>query len=384
MAKRGAGEGSIRKRPNGQYEARLTLENGERHSLYGRTYEEARRKLARAIRDRDDGLLLLGDARQTVGKYLASWLHVARATVSVGTYEQYESRVRIHLLPAFGRIRLTELTPQHVQHLMASMLHRGLSPNTVRATRATLTRALNEAMAQGLLARNVATLTRSPKAQRGEMRVYDDGQVRRLLAAASGTRHEAIITLAVTSGMREGELLALTWRNVSLDGRYVQVQTSLRRLRETGLTIKDVKTGHSRRKIELSTLAVEALRRHRARQNAERLKAGAHWHDNDLVFPNTLGQPEAANSLLYRDYRPIVRRAGLPFIRFHDLRHTAATLLLLKGVHPKKVSEMLGHASVAITLSVYSHVLPTMQRDAAAAMDELFTLAPTRDTETSS
>lgn len=374
--RRGKGEGNIRKKANGQYEARLTLDNGERKSLYGRTYEEARRKLAAAIRERDDGLLLLGDARQTVARYLANWLHVVQTTVSAGTYEQYESRVRVHIVPAIGRVRLSELTPQHVQHLQASMLHAGLAPNTVKATRTTLIRALNEAMTQGMLARNVATLTRAPKVRRAEMRVYDDAQVRRLLAVAAETRHEAIITLAVTTGMREGELLALTWRNVSLDGRYLQVQRNLRRLRETGLTMQDTKTAYSRRKIDLSELAVDALRRHRARQNAERLRAGDAWHDHDLVFPNTLGKPEAANSLVYRDYVPIVKRAGLPYIHFHDLRHTAATLLLLKNINPKKVSEMLGHANVAITLSLYSHVLPTMQRDAAQAMDELLNAPP--------
>jgi integrase len=204
------------------------------------------------------------------------------------------------------------------------------------------------------------------------MHVYDEGQVRALLNAAVGTRLEALLTLAVTTGMREGELLGLKWRNVNLDRRYLQVQTQLRRLRNAGLTIKDTKTGPSRRKIELSDLAVDALRRHRARQIEDRLALGPAWHDEfDLVFPNGVGNPMDASDLAERTYPRLVKQAGLPYIRFHDLRHTAATLLLLKGVHPKKVSEMLGHASVAITLTIYSHVLPSLGRDTASAMDAL-------------
>ena len=372
--RRGAGEGSIRPRKGGGYEARLTLADGSRPSLYGATYEEARRKLAAAIRERDEGVLQLGDARQTVGRYLTSWLQVDRATVSEGSYEQHESRVRVHITPAIGRVRLVELTPQHVQHMMAGMLNQGLAPNTVRAVRSTLHKALQDALAQGIVSRNVVELARPPRARRAEMRVYDEQQTQRLLrvAAEASTRAEALLTLAVTTGMREGELLSLTWRNVSLDGRYLHVQTNLRRLRNRRHIVKDVKTEHGRRKIELSDRAVDALRRHRVKQHAERLAMGATWEDRDLVFPNTRGRHATHSSTLERLFHPLARQAGLPLIHFHDLRHTAATLLLLKGVHPKKVSEMLGHASITITLALYSHVLPSMHRDAATAMDELF------------
>lgn len=386
--RRGAGEGSIRKRVgrNGaiQYEARLTLTDGSRHSFYGATYEEARRKLAAAIRERDEGVLQLGDARQTVARYLASWLQIDRATVSEGSYEQHESRVRVHMLPALGRVRLLELTPQHIQHMMAGMLSKGLSPNTVRGVRGTLHKALADAVEQGMLARNVAAVTRPPRPRQAEMRVYDERQAQRLLETAAGTRMEALVTLALTTGMREGELLSLKWRNVSLDGRYLQVQTSQRRIKGRGLVTKETKTAHGRRKIELSDRAVDALRRHRARQAEERLALGAAWDDHDLVFPNRRGRPTGQSSNLNRDYIPLVRKAGLPYIRFHDLRHTAATLLLLKGVHPKKVSEMLGHSSITITLSLYSHVLPSMHRDAATAMDELFPVGVSEGVKTPS
>ena len=268
------------------WEARVTLDDGRRKSLYGRTRAEVAQKLAATIRDRDRGALIARDERQTVATYLASWLIVVKPTIGDSTWENYELNVRRYIVPAFGRTRLAKLTPQQVQALMAEMLTAGLAPRTVRTMRAVLRRALNEALALGLVTRNVAALVRAPKAPRGEMHVYDSEQVRRLLeVGAAGTRLEALLTLAVTSGMREGELLGLHWRNVDLDSEYLQVQTSLRRLHDKGLTIRDVKTGYSRRKVELPEVAIEALRRHRVRQTEERLRLGELWQNNDLSLP---------------------------------------------------------------------------------------------------
>lgn len=371
MSRRGNGEGTIRQRARGDWEARYTGADGKQHSLYAKTRTEVARKLAGVLRDMDRGFTPRGTERQSVARYLASWLKTVEATVELSTYISYEGHVRKHIVPAFGQVPLVELTPQHIQHLMADMLKAGAAPNTVRNVRSTLRRALNEAMAEGILARNVALLTRKPKAMRPEMRVYDEAQTRRLFQVAAATRHEALVIMAATTGARLGELLALTWRNVNLERGYAQIQTNARRYTGRGIVMKDVKTNMSRRKLELPRVAIEALRRQRVKLAAERLKAGPAYHDHDLVFPTGVGTPIAASNF-WREYKRIVARAGLPYIRPHDLRHTAATLALLKGVNPKKVSEMLGHSSVAITLSLYSHVLPTMQRDVTEAMDELF------------
>src|SRR5690348_6633264 len=188
---------------------------------------------------------------------------------------------------------------------MATLLANGLAPNTVRNVRATLRQALSEAMTLGLVTRNVAALTRKPKARRGEMHVYNEVQVRQLLEGAAETRHEALLTLAVTTGARLGELFALTWRNVSLEQGYIQIQTSARRFSGTGVTIKDVKTGRSRRNIELSATAVPALRRHRVRQHEERLRRAKVWQDRDLVFPTGNGTPMAVSNF-HREYRRIL------------------------------------------------------------------------------
>jgi integrase len=195
-------------------------------------------------------------------------------------------------------------------------------------------------------------------------------QARRFLEQAHGDRLEALYALAITCGMRLGELLALRWSDVELEHGYLIVQRSLRRSKGTWI-YTEPKTVHGRRKLILTGIACEALHRHRARQATERLALGPIWNNNELVFTNEVGQPLPGTTIYRERFLPLCRHAGVPTIRFHDLRHTAATLLLLQGVNAKVVSEMLGHASVTITLNLYAHVLPDMQKDAAAAIDRL-------------
>ena len=182
--------------------------------------------------------------------------------------------------------------------------------------------------------------------------------------------------LAVTTGMRIGELLGLCWGDVDLHNAVVLITQSLQES-AVGLgtfILGQPKTSHSRRRISLSQSAVHSLLAHRERQGKERQRCADMWDSRyNLVFPNTLGRPMHPSHLREREFYPLLRRAGLPYIRFHDLRHTAATLLLRRGVNPKIVSEMLGHANIGITLDVYSHVTPDMQEAAARTMDELLT-----------
>jgi len=201
------------------------------------------------------------------------------------------------------------------------------------------------------------------------MQTLDANQVRTLLGVAKGDRLEALYVLAVTTGMRQGELLGLRWRDVNLDRRRVAVRGNLQR-EGSGMTIAEPKTPRSRRQIHLSEIARDALLQHQFRQQGERRLAANLWDGSlGLVFSNQVGRPIEATNMIRRSFHPMLAGAGLPRIRFHDLRHTAATLLLSSGVHPKIASEMLGHSSVAFTLDVYSHVTETLQREAALAMD---------------
>jgi integrase len=199
------------------------------------------------------------------------------------------------------------------------------------------------------------------------MMALSPDQARSLLEAAQGDRFEALYVLALSTGMRQGELLALKWPNVNLDARHLAVRSTLRRADE-GFEFNEPKTARSRRQVSLTLAAVAALKRHRARQLEERLRQ-PYWQDANLVFASEVGTPVEATNLIRRSFRPLLLRAGLPQIRFHDLRHTAATLLLGQGVHPKVASEMLGHSSISITLDLYSHVTPTMQQTAVDALD---------------
>jgi integrase len=368
MAKRGNSEGTIRRRSDGRWEARLFMPDGTRKSLYGATRQEVARELATAMRDREQGLSALDD-RQTVGEYLAAWIESYRQRRRITSYLRYERVIRRHLQPGLGKLVLSKLTPQQVETFYTRKLAEGDTPYNVRNCHKVLRAALTDAMWLGLVHRNVASLARPPRSRSRDMAIYTEKQAHSLLNTARGTRLEAVLMLALATGMREGELLALTWPDVDLERATVLVHANLIWTKD-GFTFEDGKTDHSRRRIALPSTAVEALRQHRDRQTLHRRHVEEAWTDLDLVFPNAIGRPWDASNFRNAFYR-LLKRAGLPRIRPHDLRHTAATLLLAHGVNVKVVSEMLGHSSIAITLGIYGHLLPHMQREAAEVMDTL-------------
>ncbi len=368
MSKRRAnGEGSVYKRSDGRWAASVSVDQGRRKYFYAQTRHEVGRKLATALKARQDGLPLVAE-RQTVAKYLEQWLESARPSLRPKTWLRYEQLLRLHAVHEIGNVPLARLSPQHLQRLYASRLKAGLSPGSVVQLHAVLRRAFGQASRWGLVPRNVVSLVTPPRRSRREMETFSPDQAKAFLAAAEGDRLEALYVLALNTGMRQGELLALRWKDVDPDAGVLQVRATLQRTRE-GFVFAEPKTASSRRQVALTRSAVEALRRHRAWQIEERLRLGAAWEDGDLVFANEVGQPIEATALLRRSFYPLLERADLPRIRFHDLRHTAATLLLGQGVHPKIVSEMLGHSQIAITLDLYSHVTPTMQRQAVEALE---------------
>ena len=367
--KRANGEGGIRQRPDGVYEARITLTDGKRRSIYGKTREEVSTAMITALSDRNKGLPVAVDGKQTVKTYLEGWLAAIRGNVRPKTYQGYECYTRVHVLPALGKVRMAKLTPQHLQAFYSKKLEGDLSPTTVRHIHATLHRAFQQAVRWGVVARNVADLVDAPRRAQHQMVALSPEQARTLLEAAAGDRLEALYVLAVTTGMREGELLGLHWKDVDMETATLQVRTIVQRTKVAGLAFSEPKTASSRRQVALAGMAIAALRRRKVMQAEERLKAGPDWQDNDLVFPNTLGKPMEATNLLHRSFKPLLEKAGLPPMRFHGLRHTAATIYLRKRVPAKVVSEMLGHSNIGITLQVYSHVLPDMQREATAAME---------------
>jgi len=325
-------------------------------------------KLTTALKAKQDGLPIVSD-QETVRTYLESWLVTVEPSVRPQTFRRYEQYVRLHSIPVIGSVRLSRLTPEHLQRLYSNRISAGLSPMSVRHLHAVLHNALGHAARWGKVARNVADLVSPLRAARLEMRTLSPEQARRLLDAAQGDRLEALYVLALTTGMRQGECLALRWQDVDLDGAVLSVTATLQRTKD-GFALQEPKTARSRRQIVLTRHAVNALRQHRARQLEERLRC-PYWQETDLEFTTYVGTPIEARNLMRREFYPLLERAGLPAIRFHDLRHSAATLMLGSGVHPKVASEMLGHSQIAVTLDLYSHVTPTMQAQAAEAMDAL-------------
>jgi integrase len=369
VRKRANGEGSVSRRPDGRWMGRITLPNGRRKTLYGPTKDETA-KMVRALVHQQDAGVPIPTEDPPLRDFLQTWLAAVEHTLRPTTYRRYEQVVRTDLIPELGGVRLSKLNPAHVHRLHGSLLNRGLSTTSVHHVHAVLHRALNQGVRWGYVLRNAASLVDAPRMERHEFRTLSSDEARAFLKEAEGDRHHALYALALTTGMRQGELLALQWRNVDLKRATLHIRGSLERRAKT-LAIGQPKTRTSRRQVRLTATAVEALRQHRLRQNEERLRVGAAWEDNDLVFCTEVGTPASASNLLNRSFRPLLKRAGIERIRFHDLRHTAATLLLEQGLHPKLVSEMLGHSTIAITLDLYSHVTESMHKQAADAMDAI-------------
>ena len=372
MGRRGHGEGSIYQRKDGRWAASIMLENRKRKTFYGKTKKEALEQLKKALFEQQQGTLVVG-AQQTLAHYLNDWLKVHKLAVRPRSYERYEAIVRLHLIPRLGNIPLQKLTAQHLDKLYAEKLESGLSPTTVTAIHTMLHTALEKAIRLGLLSRNVCDLVSPPRKIHKEIRPLSPEQVHQLLEAAKDHPQETLFILALATGMRRGELLGLKWQDIDLAKGILRVRRALTRM-PTGLGYKETepKTKMSRRSIALTLFALEALKKHEAKQLEMKVKAGAAWQDHDYVFCTPVGTHLSPGYDVLVQFKKLLKKAGLPDIRFHDLRHSTATLLLTKGVHPKVVQEILGHSEISMTMDTYSHVLPTMQKDAMDWLNDIF------------
>jgi integrase len=374
--KRANGEGSISRRPNGTWAAAASLPNGRRKFFYGKTREDVRRKLSRALHAIDVGTL--ADSKGiTVAEFLDQWLtEVVQPNVRPWTYKGYEVHVRLHLKPSIGHIPLDKLTPLHVQQLLNAKKSEGLSAKSIRYIRGTLRTALNQAVRWELLTRNPAGLVDGPRVEHYEIHPFTPDEARTFLAALKGDRLEALYSVALTMGLRQGEALGLCWKEVDLEMGYLRVSQQLQRF-DGKTRLVEPKTPRSRRTLALPASIVRALKEHRDRQQSEREAAGDKWTETGLVFTTPNGKPIDATRVS-KDFHRHLDRAGLSQRRFHDLRHSCATLLLVQGVSPRVVMEVLGHSQISLTMNTYTHVLPELRRQAADRMDELLNRSPER------
>lgn len=371
--RRGRGEGTVYRRPNGTWCGALTTgwtEEGkqQRVYVYGRDKAEVLEKLDRLTHDKVDGMLVQ-PSREKVGPFLRRWLeHVAKPAVRPSTYRLYEGIARLHLIPKIGGLSVTRLTPANVQHLLADLSKEEQHPRTQQMIVGVLRRALNAAVRQGIVPRNVTDAVTKPRVPKPEMQTWTPEQVGTFLKVARQDRPYALYVLALTTGMRRGELFGLQWQDLDLDAGSLSLKRQLTDNNGHPATV-ELKTKTSQRKVDLSPqVAVAALRAHRKRMFKE-----GHVRPEGLVFVDSEGNPLRPSNFLRRDFFPLVKRAQVPRIRFHDLRHTAATLMLQQGVNPKVVAERLGHSTIRLTMDLYGHAWPSMQQEAAEKIDALVT-----------
>ena len=370
MAKnRGHNEGTIYQRPDGRWCAQVSL-SGHRLTHYAKTQRECREWLKTTLAQVSDGLTI-ESARTTLGGYLEKWMEASRSRFRPRTTYLYDGVIRQHIVPYIGDIKLKDLRPDHIQSLYTARMKDGVGVRTIHLMHAILHRALDQAMRWGLITRNPTDAVDKPSLKTGEMKVLEPGQVATLLEAARPGHQEALYYLAVTTGLREGELLGLRWSDLDWETGRLQVQRQLQYVPGQGKVFSEPKSSAGRRSIMLGATALEKLREHREHQHMQRLFAGDRWQENDLMFTCFHGGPIDPCNLL-QSFKRLLKRAGLPEIRFHDLRHTAATLMLKEGVHPKIVQERLGHSNISLTLNTYSHIIPGMQEDAAKKLDAMF------------
>lgn len=369
MSRRRYGAGSIyQRKSDGQWCA--AVYTGKRQKLlYGRSFAEVKAKLAAAQAELNKGRLPARRA-PTVAEFLRSWLESSvKPRVRPLTYAGYKVNVEKHLVPILGKIPLDQLTPQHVQDMINGRLAAGLSGKSVAYIHQVLRTALGLAVRWDLAPRNVARLVDRPRIERPPIQPLSPYEARKFMRAIRGHRLEALFSVALALGLRQGEALGLRWQDVDFGANTLQVNHQLQRI-EGQLTLVPPKTPKSRRTLVMPTTTAERLREHQKRQVAEKLWAGAKWHDSDLIFANRVGGPTQARHVITQ-FHDALAGAGIRSVRFHDLRHSCATLLLVQGVSPRVVMEVLGHSEIALTMNAYSHVIPELQREAAQKMQAI-------------
>lgn len=367
---------SIKKRGNDTWQVRIFLgRDGNGKIKHFNETIKGKRKDAEIFETKKKRELDLGifieHSKITVDEYLDKWLEVsAKSRLKERTFDDYVEYLKRYVRPIIGKNHLSKIRPLDIQSIYTQMLAKGLSPRTVRYAHAILTSALKQAVNWQILAVNPAAVVNLPQNHRKEMKALSPDEATKFLNEAKGDKWYVIFSLAITTGMRPEEYLGLQWKDIDFKQGTAVVQRALVWKRKGGgWSLQEPKTSQSRRTIPLSTSVMTELSIHRKKQLQERIKLGQLYQNSHFVFATEIGTPVSPSNLTRRHFKPILKKAELSKnIRLYDLRHTCATLLLSAGKSPKIVAERLGHSSIVLTLDTYSHVLPSMQREAT---DEL-------------
>ncbi|MCL2843524.1 MAG: site-specific integrase [Oscillospiraceae bacterium] len=373
--KRAKGEGLLRQRSNGLWEARV-MTGYKTRSVYAKTQEEVIKKRDKLLQELKSGINV--DDNITAGDWLLVWLKDYKlGFVKQKSYQGYEINVRVHLLPSLKKIKLRELRRYHVQQLLNDKTKAGLSTNTVSYIRRTLHNALNQAVINELVPHNVASGVKVQSGKKKERRILTLHEQEALLQALKGEDRGFMVELALFTGLRCGELLGLRWRDFDKHAKTITVRQTVQRLYgengKTSLVIVDTpKTETSHRTIPLLGDLADRLHRHRKRQLKMRECAGDNWIEHDLLFATEIGTPiDSSNFSSFLS--SMSAKAGIDRVNIHALRHAFATRALEQGIELKVVSEILGHSGIQITADIYSHVSLEHKKDQMQKMNKLLT-----------
>lgn len=370
MAKkiRSKGEGTVYQRSDSAWRAQMSIK-GTRISKSFRTKVDAllwlhRMQLEMGRRSNDLG------SQMTLGEYLLQWLEKNRIALRPKTSHQYQHIINKHIIPNIGNISLNSLRLERVEQFYADLIQAGIGIRIVRTTHAILHKAMEKAIRYELVNSNPTQDAALPAYRLGEMKVLDESQVKRFLIAAQDSRYLALYHLALTTGMRQGELFGLKWTDLQWHNRTLLVQRQVQNISGQGAIFQEPKTRAGRRTIKIGEAVSQVLHLHLERQQRQKAAMGSRWKDHDLIFPSRVGTPlDPSNVRL--DFIRVLEKARLPRIRFHDLRHTSASLMLNHGIPVIVVSKRLGHSKPSVTLDIYGHLYQEMQEEAARIMDEL-------------
>lgn len=371
MAKRrGNKEGTIYQKVNGAWRAQVSL-GGRRLSFTGKTRAECQAWLKEITRQIDQGLTFEG-AETNLNDFLSAWLVSASASRVKGTVERYSWLIEHEISPILGGYKLKDIKPDLLQNFYDLRLKQGRSADMVRSTHKVLSVAFTHAIQLGMIGRNPCKSTTPPKIERREMQILDEDQIQILLSNALRKKDQyfPLYHLAIHTGMRQAELVGLKWEDIDWGKKTLQVKRQIVRYQNGSYAVTKPKSRSGYRFIALGDQAIEVLRSQEKRMWDLRKRPG--WHEMGLVFPTKSGTPiQGCN--IRRSFRNLIKASNLPKIRFHDLRHIAASLMLNHGVPVLAVSQRLGHAKPSITLDVYGHLLPGKQEEVAKLMDEILT-----------
>lgn len=366
---RGKNEGSLLQRPNGTWREQINI-NGKRVSKGFKQKTDAQKWLRDFQINIDHGLDYQA-GKITLVEYLEKWIDNHAPTVRLTTEHQYRQNIRKHIIPNLGNIQLN-LRLAQIERFYAELIQSGGGVRTVRITHNILHKSLAKAVRYGIISQNPSYEASLPRYKRGEMQVLDESQISRFLIAAQDSPYLALYYLPITTGMRQGELFGLKWCDLHWDTGKLHIQRQVQSINGKGWKFVEPKTQSGRSTIKLGEGSIRILQHHLEHQKLRKLIVGDRWKEYDLIFPSSVGTPCNPSNLRV-DFLKNLEKSGLPKIRFHDLRHTAASLLLNNGIPVIVVSKILGHSKPSVTLDVYGHLYHEMQDEAAATLDKLVT-----------